>query len=70
MGRREDIPVRGDIAMTLPATFNFAQHLLDANAARADKTAYIDDHGVLSYGARERPGAPPIGRAAGAGPAA
>ncbi|URI05903.1 benzoate-CoA ligase family protein [Aquincola tertiaricarbonis] len=37
--------------MTLPATFNFAQHLLDSNAARADKTAYIDDHGVLSYGA-------------------
>ena len=30
--------------------FNFAQHLLDCNAARADKTAFIDDRGTLSYG--------------------
>lgn len=36
--------------MTLPAQFNFAQYLLDLNAGRADKPAYIDDHGVLSYG--------------------
>ena len=28
-----------------PAQFNFAQHLLDANAARAEKVAYIDDVG-------------------------
>ncbi len=34
----------------LGETFNFAQHLLDANAARPDKTAFIDDHGSLSYG--------------------
>jgi benzoate-CoA ligase len=31
--------------------FNFAQHLLDANAARPAKAAFIDDHGTLAYGA-------------------
>jgi benzoate-CoA ligase len=31
--------------------FNFAQHLLALNTARADKAAFIDDHGTLSYGA-------------------
>ncbi|MBS0315994.1 MAG: AMP-binding protein, partial [Proteobacteria bacterium] len=31
--------------------FNFAQHLLDCNAERAIKTAFIDDLGTLSYGA-------------------
>ena len=30
--------------------FNFAQHLIARNAVRAAKTAYIDDHGRLSYG--------------------
>ncbi len=30
--------------------FNFAQHLLAANAERADKAAFIDDQGSLSYG--------------------
>ncbi len=34
----------------LGEAFNFAQHLLDANAARPGKTAFIDDHGSLSYG--------------------
>ncbi|WP_326541070.1 benzoate-CoA ligase family protein [Pseudorhodoferax sp.] len=34
-----------------PETFNFAQHLLQANAGRAGKAAFIDDHGTLSYGA-------------------
>ncbi|MFM8623664.1 MAG: benzoate-CoA ligase family protein [Betaproteobacteria bacterium] len=34
-----------------PSTpFNFAQHLLDLNAARPEKTAFIDDVGRLSYG--------------------
>ena len=32
------------------ATFNYAAHLLDLNASRASKTAYIDDAGTLSYG--------------------
>ena len=30
--------------------FNFAAHLIARNAARPDKTAYIDDAGALSYG--------------------
>jgi benzoate-CoA ligase len=30
--------------------FNFAQHLLALNTARAEKAAFIDDHGTLSYG--------------------
>ena len=34
-----------------PERFNFAEHLFALNAARADKTAYIDDAGRLSYGA-------------------
>ncbi|TDU28002.1 benzoate-CoA ligase [Panacagrimonas perspica] len=33
-----------------PERLNFAQHLLDLNASRADKLAYIDDAGSLSYG--------------------
>jgi benzoate-CoA ligase len=32
------------------ARFNFAQHLIERNAARPAKTAFIDDHGSLSYG--------------------
>ena len=34
-----------------PERFNFAAHLIATNAGRADKTAYIDDQGSLSYGA-------------------
>jgi len=44
--------------MTVPSqvsapgtSFNFAQHLLAANTARAAKPAFIDDLGTLSYGA-------------------
>ena len=33
-----------------PARFNFAQHLLALNAQRADKAAFVDDAGALSYG--------------------
>ncbi len=32
------------------ARFNFARHLIERNAARSDKIAYIDDHGSLRYG--------------------
>jgi len=32
-------------------TFNFAQHLLTANAQRPAKAAFIDDGGALTYGA-------------------
>jgi benzoate-CoA ligase len=35
------------------AIFNFAQHLLAANTARAAKAAFIDDLGALTYGALE-----------------
>ena len=31
--------------------FNFAQHLFACNASRADKAAFVDDLGVLSYSA-------------------
>jgi benzoate-CoA ligase len=34
-----------------PERFNFAQHLLEQNAQRPDKTAFIDDHGSVSYAA-------------------
>ncbi|WP_280151491.1 benzoate-CoA ligase family protein [Piscinibacter sp. XHJ-5] len=30
--------------------FNFAQHLIELNAARPEKIAYVDDDGRLSYG--------------------
>ena len=33
-----------------PARFNFARHLIERNAARADKPALIDDQGRMSYG--------------------
>ena len=33
-----------------PETFNFARHLLEANAGRADKIAFVDDPGALTYG--------------------
>jgi benzoate-CoA ligase len=33
-----------------PDAFNFARHLLDANAGRAKKAAFIDDAGALTYG--------------------
>jgi benzoate-CoA ligase len=33
-----------------PERFNFAQHLIERNAQRAHKVAFIDDHGSLSYG--------------------
>ena len=36
-----------------PEMFNFARHLLEANAGRADKIAFVDDAGALAYGALE-----------------
>jgi benzoate-CoA ligase len=36
-----------------PAQFNFAAHLFDVNAARAQKIAYVDDHRTVSYAALE-----------------
>ena len=34
----------------LPERFNFADHLFSLNRAHAERTAYIDDRGRLSYG--------------------
>ncbi len=40
-----------DPAIPTPGpVFNFAQHLLAANAQRHARPAFIDDHGTLSYG--------------------
>ena len=33
-----------------PERFNFAAHLIERNAMRADKVAYIDDQGSMTYG--------------------
>ncbi len=33
-----------------PEAFNFAAHLLDANAGRPNKAAFIDDAGAVTYG--------------------
>ena len=33
-----------------PDSFNIAQHLLQINASRPSKAAFVDDHGSLSYG--------------------
>ncbi len=33
-----------------PERFNFAQHLLNVNEGRAERPAFIDDQGTLSYG--------------------
>ncbi|MBO9516003.1 MAG: benzoate-CoA ligase family protein [Variovorax sp.] len=39
--------------MSLPETFNFAEHLFALNRGRARKAAYIDDRGALGYGELE-----------------
>jgi benzoate-CoA ligase len=36
-----------------PARFNFAEHLFALNRGRAERIAYIDDRGTLSYGQLE-----------------
>lgn len=42
-----DTTINTTVDFTQP--FNFAQHLFELNRARGSKTAYIDDHGSLSY---------------------
>ncbi|WP_031410370.1 benzoate-CoA ligase family protein [Thiomonas sp. FB-Cd] len=37
-------------APPLQSRFNFAQYLLECNAGRIEKLAYVDDFGALSYG--------------------
>lgn len=38
----------------LPERFNFARHILETNAERTHKTAFIDDNGRLTYGELEQ----------------
>jgi len=45
----QDTPISTE-AIAPPAQFNFARHIMDINAGRANKTAYIDDRGTLTYG--------------------
>ncbi|MEO7244465.1 MAG: benzoate-CoA ligase family protein [Rubrivivax sp.] len=45
-------PPSSPSAVAVPSErFNFAAHLLALNAAHADRPAFVDDHGTLSYGA-------------------
>ena len=39
-----------EMASTPSEMFNFAGHLIKRNDERPNKTAYIDDHGSISYG--------------------
>jgi benzoate-CoA ligase len=41
-------------SITVPQQFNFARHILALNAGRAEKTAFIDDQGSISYGELDR----------------
>ena len=41
-------------ASALPERFNFARHLFDLNGGSADRCAFIDDEGSLTYGDLER----------------
>ena len=43
----DNVPAPGEV-------FNYAQYLIELNQQRADKTAYIDDQGTLSYGELEQ----------------
>jgi benzoate-CoA ligase len=43
------MPIPSAPSTAPPAQYNFAAHLLERNGARAAKTAYVDDHGALSY---------------------
>jgi benzoate-CoA ligase len=45
-----DNPAKAPAVQAPPASFNFAAHLLGCNVHRADKAAFIDDQGRLSYG--------------------
>ena len=43
-----------EVAVEPPAErFNFARHVFALNASRADKTAYLDDAGAMTYGELE-----------------
>ena len=46
----EETPMTVSPVEPPPEAFNFAAHLLEANAGRPAKTAFIDDIGALTYG--------------------
>ena len=50
-----DAPSDGpeETPMSLPDTFNFAEHLFALNRGRAQKIAYVDDRGTPAYGELE-----------------
>ena len=47
----DPVPAATEGPQALPEFFNFAQYVLQVNAGRPDKVAYVDDYGTLSYGA-------------------
>ena len=50
LGSLSGMDTGGVRAQAPPERFNFAQHVLALNARRADKLAYVDDAGGLTYG--------------------
>ncbi len=42
-------PTLDDGPAALPERFNFAEHLMQVNRGRANKVAFIDDHGAITY---------------------
>ncbi len=44
-------PPAAEVLPPPAGTFNFADHLVRLNQHRLEKTAYVDDHGRLTYGA-------------------
>jgi benzoate-CoA ligase len=45
----DETPMNESPVPAPPEVFNFARHLLEANAGRPDKAAFIDDAGVVAY---------------------
>jgi benzoate-CoA ligase len=43
-----------NLSNDLGSSFNFAQHIIDLNASRSEKLAYIDDLSTLTYGELEQ----------------
>jgi benzoate-CoA ligase len=54
MSHRADDTAAEPTVAAPPERFNFAQHLIQCNAARPDKLAFLDDTNRLSYGELEQ----------------
>ena len=48
-----DTPTAAAAVAPRPERFNVARHLLECNAARHDRAAFVDDAGTLTYGELE-----------------